>query len=131
MFSIEQISNAHSKVKSGADFPRYIQDLKELGVTGFETRVMDSQTIYHGRGEFQISSDSKYAALEIAEKSNRELFLNLLKAHQKGETDYMQFCIDCAKTGIKKWVVSLDRMTCIYYDQAGEEILVEEIPSLK
>jgi hypothetical protein len=30
MFTIEQIDQAHSKVKSGADFPKYIQDLKNL-----------------------------------------------------------------------------------------------------
>lgn len=32
MFTIEQIKEAHSKVKSGADFPNYIQDLIILGV---------------------------------------------------------------------------------------------------
>jgi hypothetical protein len=33
MFAVEQIKTAHSKVKSGADFPAYIQDIKKLGVT--------------------------------------------------------------------------------------------------
>ena len=33
MFIIEQIKTAHSKVKSGADFTDYIQELKILGVT--------------------------------------------------------------------------------------------------
>lgn len=33
MFTVEQIKTAHSKVKSGADFPAYIQDIKKLGVT--------------------------------------------------------------------------------------------------
>lgn len=32
MFTIQQIKDAHSKVKSGADFPAYIQDIKKLGV---------------------------------------------------------------------------------------------------
>ncbi|MGB4398918.1 MAG: DUF1398 family protein [Daejeonella sp.] len=38
MFTAEQIKAAHSKVKSGADFPAYIQDIKALGVTGYENR---------------------------------------------------------------------------------------------
>ncbi len=29
MFTVEQIKTAHSKVKSGADFPAYIQDIKK------------------------------------------------------------------------------------------------------
>lgn len=27
MFTVEQIENAHKKVKSGADFPKYIQGI--------------------------------------------------------------------------------------------------------
>ncbi|WP_449397691.1 hypothetical protein [Chryseobacterium wanjuense] len=30
-FTIEQIKAEHQKVKSGADFPRYIQAIKDLG----------------------------------------------------------------------------------------------------
>ena len=33
MFTVEQIKAAHSKVKSGADFPSYIKEIKSLGVT--------------------------------------------------------------------------------------------------
>ena len=33
MFTIQQIKDAHSKVKSGADFPKYMQDIIALGVT--------------------------------------------------------------------------------------------------
>jgi hypothetical protein len=32
MFTIEQIKQAHNKVKSGADFPKYIQEIKKLGM---------------------------------------------------------------------------------------------------
>lgn len=32
MFTVEQIEEAHSKVKSGTDFPNYIQEIKNLGV---------------------------------------------------------------------------------------------------
>ena len=33
MFTIAQIKEAHSKVKSGADFPQYIQDLIQLDLS--------------------------------------------------------------------------------------------------
>ena len=52
MFTVEQIKEAHSKVKSGADFPKYIQDIKQLGVTAFKTWVVDSQTEYFGKNHF-------------------------------------------------------------------------------
>lgn len=128
MFTVLQIEEAHSKVKSGADFPKYIQEIKELGVKGFETWVKDSHTLYFGENGFKTSSESVYENLEISETLNLEKFTHQLKAHQKGETDYYTFCKDCAENGIEKWVVCLEKMTCIYYDKAGNEVLAEEIP---
>ena len=40
MFTLKQIKAAHSKVKSGADFPKYIADIKKLAVNAFETSVL-------------------------------------------------------------------------------------------
>jgi uncharacterized protein YbcV (DUF1398 family) len=128
MFTIEQIKAAHSKVKSGADFPTYIQDIKKLGVLSYETFVADSHTEYSGANGYKAISPGKYAALTIAEISDTEQFKKDLKAHQQGKTDYMTFCNDCAKSGIDKWAVCMDKMTCTYFDQAGQQILIEQIP---
>lgn len=129
MFKIEQIQNAHSKVKSGADFPKYIQDLKALGITHYETFVSDGHTNYLGLNNFRISSNSKYDELSISNESNAEQFKSDLKSHQQGNTDYPTFCRDCAKSGIEKWVVDINQMTCTYFDQYENEILEEMIPS--
>ena len=128
MFTIEQIEQAHEKVKSGADFPKYIQEIEDLGVTGFETWVCDSHTVYFGRNNHSTKSKSKYVELIISEISDKENFKTQLKQHQQGKTDYFTFCKDCAETGVEKLVVSLDAMTCIYYNKSGAEILKEQIP---
>ncbi|MES2416867.1 MAG: DUF1398 family protein [Bacteroidota bacterium] len=128
MFTVEQIRLAHEKVKSGADFPKYIQEIKEMGVTVFETWVNDSHTDYFGKNNYQTKSKSQYDELTISANSDKEKFSAYLKAHQQGKTDYYAFCKDCAETGVSKWVVNLDAMTCIYYDKSGNEILVEQIP---
>lgn len=128
MFTVEQIENAHSKVKSGADFPNYIQEIKKLGVKSFETWVKDSHTEYFGENGFTTISQPKYDDLVIENQIDKEKFSQQLKSHQRGETDYMKFCKDCAETGIEKWFVDLDKFSCTYYDKAGNEILVEEIP---
>ncbi|WP_027378592.1 DUF1398 domain-containing protein [Chryseobacterium daeguense] len=128
MFTVEQIENAHSKVKTGADFPNYIREIKKLGVKAFETWVKDSHTEYFGDNDFKTTSDAQYDDLIISGSSDKEKFIQSLKRHQRGETDYMKFCRDCAETGIERWFVNLDQFTCTYYDKAGNEILVEEIP---
>ena len=130
MFTIKQIEEAHSKVKSGADFPIYIQEIKKLGVTAFTTYVTDSHTVYFGTDEFKIQSAPKYKNLQISDRSDRELFTHCLKIHQQGETDYYTFCKHCAETGIENWEVSLQAMTCTYFDKAGNKMLTETIPTL-
>jgi uncharacterized protein YbcV (DUF1398 family) len=130
MFTISQINAAHSKVNSGADFPHYMQDIIQLGVTSFETFVFDNHTNYFGDNDFKISSEGCSEILSVEEKSNAEQFQSDLKAHQQGKTDYPIFLVDCAKSGVEKWVVVMDRMTCTYYDKSGNAMLVEKIPSL-
>ena len=129
MFTIKQIKEAHSKVKSGADFPKYIQDIIALGVTSFETFVFDNHTDYSGNDNFKIASEGFSETFDIANYSNVNQFKSDLKAHQEGKTDYMTFLKDCAKSGVEKWIVVMDKMTCSYYDKAGNEMLVEIIPS--
>lgn len=128
MFTVDQIATLHSKVKSGADFPKFIQDLKKIGVTSFETWVEDSHTVYFGANDFQTKSNPKYEKKIIANTSDQEKFTYSLKIHQKGETDYLTFCNHSAESGVEKWLVNLNDMTCTYFDKANNEILFEKIP---
>lgn len=128
MFTLEEIKAAHRKVKSGADFPAYIQDLKKLGIDHYETYVTDGHTAYFGANNYLISSPTQYETLQVEDTSDRTQFGSDLRAHQGGKTDYHTFCADAARSGIEKWAVILDEMTCTYFDKAGNEILVELIP---
>jgi len=128
MFTIQQIQTAHSKVQSGADFPKYIKEIKQLGILSYETYVTDGQTVYFGLDEYMLSSSVKYESLQIALTLSLENFKRDLKAHQQGQTDYPTFCKDCAKSGIEKWMISTEKMTCSYYDLQGNEVLIELIP---
>lgn len=129
MFTVAQIKAAHANVKSGADFPNYIQEIKKLGVKTFETWVIDSHTDYVGDSQYQTSSQPMYAQLSIADTVDKETFAHALHIHQQGQTDYFTFCTACAATGIEKWIVDLEAMTCTYFDKAGHPVLVEQIPA--
>ncbi len=128
MFTLEQIKSAHSKVKSGADFPAYIKELKDFGVIQYESFVMDGHTDFYGTNAFKMTTPVKYPELKVAETSNELQFKADLKAHQAGKTDFLRFCNDAANSGIEKWAVTMKDMRCSYFDKAGQIILVEEIP---
>lgn len=130
MFLLEQIESSHKKVKSGSDFPKYIKELKELGVLSYETFVTDGHNLFFGEDNYEVKSQNKYSSLIISENSNVDQFKNDLIAHQNGKTDYLTFCNDCAKSGIEKWVVNLIDMTCTYFDKNGKQILMENIHSI-
>ena len=129
MFTIHQIKEAHSRVKSGADFPAYIRELIQLGVTSYSTFVSDGHARYVGKDGYEVLSGAKYDILEIADTSNKHQFQKDLKAHQEGRTGYPAFCSDCARSGIEKWMVDMETMTCTYYDKEGNEIVQEDIPA--
>jgi len=128
MFTVEQIKLAHSKVKSGADFPAYIKEIKSLGVTHYEAFVTDGHIDYHGSNDYTATVPAKYAPLVVADSPKTEKFKAELLAHQQGKTNYLTFIRMCAETGIEKWEVCMEQLTCTYFDKAENEILVEQIP---
>jgi uncharacterized protein YbcV (DUF1398 family) len=129
MFTIEQINEAHSKVKSGADFPRLVREMIALGIVSNDVYVSDGHAKYFGNDNYKIASGAMYPILKVADESNSEEFKRRLQIHQQGQTDYPTFCRDSAEAGVEKWTIDLKKMTCTYYDKAGNELLVETIPS--
>ncbi len=130
MFTLEQIAAAHSHVKSGADFPAYVQALISLGVKHYETFVTDGHAEYFGADGFTLTSPAKYPALDVALTSNAARFQERLAMHQAGETDYMTFCQDAAAAGVEKWRVDTEALTCTYLDRSGTILLAEIIPKV-
>ncbi len=129
MFTVEQIKTAHSKVKSGAEFPAYIKEIKAFGVTHYEAYVTDGHIDYHGANNYTAKVPAKYEILPVADNVKSQEFKTELIAHQQGKTDFLTFIKMCADFGIEKWTICMDKMTCTYYDKAGNEILIEQIPN--
>ena len=127
MFTLQAIKDAYSKVKSGIDFPTYVQELKVLGITNYDTYVRDGHAVYFGNEGFQLQSLPTYKPLRVANISDKERFKHYLKNHQRGQTDYHTFCKDAAATGVEKWTVDMNNMTCIYYDKSNTQMVEEQI----
>lgn len=137
MFTQGQIREAHAGVKSGADFPHYIQDLIVLGLQKYDIFVHDGHGEYFSaEGDTLVSPPTlptgrqEYDTLTVADTSDAEGFTERLRAHQQGQTDYMTFCQDAANAGVEKWTVDTTAMTCTYYDKVGKMMLEERIPNI-
>jgi len=131
MFTLAEIREAHSRVKTGADFPAYIQDMKILGVLSYEHFVTDGHIIYHGISDFYLPAPPKWDSVTIAPGGQTDKLKWEIKIHQEGMTDYLTFCRRAAEAGVEKWVVDTQKMMCTYYDRSGNEMVAEPIPDAR
>jgi len=128
MFTIEDIRAAESKIKTGADFPQFIKEIKEMGVKRNDVYVSNGLSIYFDdEDNVQQISPDEYPALIINDEPSASKLTHALKIHQQGETDYFTFCKQAADAGVEKWVTDLEEMTCTYLDAEGNELVKENI----
>lgn len=128
MFTLQQMKAAHAKVKSGADFPAYVQEIKNLGLLHYDFQVLDGQTEYHGANGFQINSDPIYPKKTISATASPIALKQIIAEHQQGKSDFLTLCGQVAAIGVAKWRVDTQTMLCIYYDLEGNDMMTEPIP---
>jgi len=129
MFTAQDILMAHAKVKSGADYPRYVQDLKAMGVVFYDFVVENGQNNYFDQEGNSVSTPEKYSPLHVADSASSEKLKHNILIHQQGKTDFPTFCKQAAEAGVEKWVSDLKKMVVIYLDKKGNELLAEPIPT--
>ena len=130
MFNIEEIKTSESKIKTGADFPQFIKEIKEMGVVRNDVYVSNGLSVYFNSEDHSVQvSPDEYPALVINDESSVDKLKHALQVHQKGETNFVTFCKQAADAGVEKWVVDLNKMTCTYLDTAQKELVKEVISS--
>lgn len=130
MFAAQQIKAAYAKVKSGADYPRYVQELRKLGVTRYDFVVENGVNVFYGNNGFSLEIENHYDCLRVDHRSSREKLQRAISTHQKGQTDFKAFRAQAADAGIEKWVSDLEKMQVLYYDKSGVLLLSEPIPAV-
>lgn len=130
MFTVEQIKEKMMQVRTGADFPVLAMNLKNLGVTYYETKMEDGSSVFHGENRYEVSAGPNYEPMTVADKVNLEQLKTDIANHQQGKSDYFEISRQCADNGIEKWAVCLNTMNCTYIDKAGNKVFVEQIPDV-
>lgn len=129
MLSLDSIRAAHSRVRSGADFPAYVRDIRELGVASYVFHVDDGRTVYRAIDGSSLEAPARYPIEPIAEKGDAERLARDLRTHQAGGSDFLTACRQFAEAGVSYWIVDAVGLRCTYHDRSGVEMLAEEIPA--
>ena len=127
MFTIEQINDLHDRLGSAKTFPEYVRGLRAIGVERSDTYLFDGHSEYVRQHGHKIVSPPAHEVLVVAATSQREAFLEHLGRHERRETTYLEMSRGLAQSGIEKWTIDTSRMTMTFYDNAGTEMLVEQI----
>lgn len=128
MFTLQQMKAAHAKVKSGADFPHYVQEIKSYGLKSYSYNVTDGTITYYGENGHQVDAPAIYEPKTINLIASPDELRRIISIHQQGKTDFLTLCEQAAAAGVKKWVIDTERMLCTYEDTDGKEMVVEPIP---
>ena len=128
-FTLEEMLAAHAKTKTGADFPKYIKEIKALGLVTYDFFVKDGVVVYHGENGYEVKGNPKYGPLVISKTANAEALRHTIAIHQQGQTDFITFCNQAAEDGVEKWVIDTSHMVCNYVDLNGDILVSEPIPT--
>ena len=128
MFTLDHIASIHAKVKSGADFPRYVQKLKAIGMSYYDFFVEDGHSEYISVSGQHLHAPSKYPIKVVKAQSNADVLRHTIHIHQQGQTDFLTFCEQAAEAGVQYWRTDVLNLKCIYVDLNGNEFVVEPIP---
>ena len=128
MFTVQQVKAAHQKVKSGADFPRYVQEIKALGLIRYEYLVADGRTIYYGSDNYSVEAPAIYPQKKINPIASVSTMEHNIREHQQGKSDFLTICQQAADAGVHHWEVNAQTMLCSYFDSNSQLMLAEPIP---
>ena len=128
MFTLQQVTAAHAKLKSGAYFRAFVQEINQLCLLRYDFQVKIGQTEYHGANGLQISGNAIYPEKTISIQASSIAVRQIIAETQQGKSDFLTFCQQVADAGVNKWVVDTQAMMCTYYDLAGHSMVAEPIP---
>ena len=111
MFTKETILAAQARVKSGADYPHLVQELKGMGIRSYVHFVAEGSNVYQGEGGHSVTIGHAPEPIPVADQPSAAAFRHSLTLHQQGKTDYPTFCRQAGEAGVDKWTSDLAAMT--------------------
>jgi uncharacterized protein YbcV (DUF1398 family) len=127
MFTLEQISDLHSRLGRADTLADYVRGLHAIGIVKYDSYLTDGHTEYFGKHNEKVVSPAEHEKLSVAENGNKENLLHHLKLHEQRKTTYIEMSKGLAESGIEKWTVDSRKMTMTFCDRAGNALLVEKL----
>lgn len=128
---MDTIQQVYDKVKDSSDYPKLIQNLKDIGITRYEHFVGSGVRIFEADGQEIARYIPKVQYdIDISEISSTRMILESVQRHVNDEIDYTTFCKQAGRAGVVKWIADLEGMSIQYIDSDNLVLYEETLPSL-
>lgn len=116
--------------ENAGDFPKVIQGFKELGVTKYQFLVQRGVYVFLDEEENMVEATLNGVPMPVSTEISAEKLRVAIKEAQAGRIDFEQFITLAGLAGIGLWEADLAAMKVTYIDNAGNDLVIEPIPSI-
>ncbi|MBC1390302.1 DUF1398 family protein [Listeria welshimeri] len=116
--------------ENAGDFPKVIQGFKELGVTKYQFLVQKGVYVFWDEEENMVEATLNGVPMPVSTEISAEKLRVAIKEAQAGRIDFEQFIRLAGLAGIGLWEANLAAMKVTYIDNAGNDLVIEPIPSI-
>ncbi|MBC1496404.1 DUF1398 family protein [Listeria welshimeri] len=130
MLNEQAILQVVTSEENAGDFPKVIQGFKELGVTKYQFLVQRGVYVFWDEEENMVEATLNGVPMPVSTEISAEKLRVAIKEAQAGRIDFEQFITLVGLAGIGLWEADLAAMKVTYIDNAGNDLVIEPIPSI-
>ncbi|MBC2306976.1 DUF1398 family protein [Listeria welshimeri] len=130
MLNEQAILQVVTSEENAGDFPKVIQGFKELGVTKYQFLVQKGVYVFWDEEENMVEATLNGVPMPVSTEISAEKLRVAIKEAQAGRIDFEQFITLAGLAGIGLWEADLAAMKVTYIDNAGDDLVIEPIPSI-
>lgn len=130
MLNEQAILQVVTSEENAGDFPKVIQGFKELGFTKYQFLVQRGVYVFWDEEENMVEATLNGVPMPVSTEISAEKLRIAIKEAQAGRIDFEQFITLAGLAGIGLWEADLAAMKVTYIDNAGNDLVIEPIPSI-
>lgn len=130
MINEQSILQAATSEKNAGDFPKVVQGFKDLGVTKYQFLVQKGVYVFWDETDTRVESKLNGVSMPVVEEISSEKMKDAIKQAQAGKIDFETFIKLAGLAGVGLWEADLTAMKVTYIDNAGNDLVIEPIPSV-
>ncbi|MBC1986027.1 DUF1398 family protein [Listeria sp. FSL L7-0478] len=130
MINEQSILQAATSEKNAGDFPKVVQGFKNLGVTKYQFLVQKGVYVFWDETNTRVESKLNGVSMPVTEEISSEKMKDAIKQAQAGKIDFETFIKLAGLAGVRLWEADLTAMKVTYIDNAGNDLVIEPIPSV-